>query len=99
MNTTKKYIFGAAAVAAIALSSCSGFLDTPTDTRVELVTTEQVQMLMNGAYPSANYAWPCEIMSDNIEDNNAPEGEGSQGVHYNLSAYDRGDDEMFRWEI
>lgn len=94
-----KYICGIAAASALAFSSCSGFLDTPTDTRVDLNTTEQVQMLMNAAYPSALFSWPCEIMSDNIEDNNAPEGEGSQGIHYNLSAYDRGDDEMYRWEV
>lgn len=86
------------ASAALALTSCSDFLDTPTDTRVELVTTEQLQMLMNSAYPSANYAWPCELMSDNIEDNNSPDGEGNQGIHYNLPSYDRGDEEMFRWE-
>lgn len=79
-------------------SSCSGFLDTPTDTRVDIMTTEQVRMLMNAAYPSVAYSWPLELMSDNMEDNNAPEGEGNQGVHYNLGSYDRGDDEMFRWE-
>lgn len=80
------------------LTSCADFLDTPTDTRVDIVNTDQVRMLMNSAYPSVNYAWPLELMSDNMEDNNAPEGQGNEGVHYNLSAYDRGDDEMFRWE-
>lgn len=79
-------------------SSCSGFLDTPTDTRVDIQTTEQVRMLMNAAYPSVAYSWPLELMSDNMEDNNSPEGEGNLGIHYNLSSYDRGDDEMFRWE-
>lgn len=97
--TMNKYICGVAAASALVLSSCSGFLDTPTDTRVEIVNTEQVQMLMNAAYPMALFSWPCEIMSDNVEDNNAPEGEGSQGIHYNLSGYDRGDDEMYRWEV
>lgn len=86
------------AAAAIALSSCSGFLDAPTDTRVDLVNTDQVRMLMNSAYPDVSYAWPCEIMSDNIEDNNSPEGQGNEGIHYNLPSFDRGDDEMFRWE-
>lgn len=93
-----KIIYTLAAVSAPVLTSCANFLDTPTDTRVDLVTTEQVRMLMNSAYPSINYAWPLELMSDNMEDNNAPEGPGNEGVHYNLSAYSRGDDEMFRWE-
>lgn len=92
-----KYTAVMAAVAA-GLSSCSGFLDTPTDTRVDLVNTDQVRMLMNSAYPQVSYAWPMELMSDNMEDNNAPEGPGNQGIHYNLNSYDRGDEEMFRWE-
>jgi len=94
----KKITYSAAAMAALVFTSCSDFLDTPTDTRVDLVNTDQVRMLMNSAYPMSPYAWPCELMSDNMEDNNAPIGEGNQGVHYNLKAYDRGDDEMFRWE-
>ncbi|MCM1310299.1 MAG: RagB/SusD family nutrient uptake outer membrane protein [Bacteroides sp.] len=97
MKTNKK-IYAFAAAAALTLSSCSGFLDTPTDTRVDLVNTEQVRMLMNGAYPMMSYAWPCEIMSDNMEDNNSPVNEDGTGIHYNLSSYDRGDEEMFRWE-
>lgn len=95
----KNIIYTLAGVAALTLSSsCSGFLDTPTDTRVDIKTTEQVRMLMNAAYPSVAYSWPLELMTDNLEDNNSPEGEGNQGVHYNLSSYDRGDEEMFRWE-
>lgn len=90
-----KFIYAFAAVAMLSLGSCSGFLDTPTDTRVELQTVDQLKMLMNSAYPTANYAWPCELMSDNLEDNNAPD---ENGLRYNLSSYDRGDDEMFRFE-
>ncbi len=95
---TNKTIYAIVAAAALTLSSCSDFLDTPTDTRVDLVNTDQVRMLMNSAYPSSSYAWVCEMMSDNMEDNNAPAGEGHEGIHYNLNSYDRGDDEMFRWE-
>ena len=84
-----------AALLALSATSCSDFLDTPTDTRVELKTTEQLRMLLVTGYPSANYAWPCEIMSDNVEDNNTPD---SDGLRYNLGSYNRGDDEMFRWE-
>jgi len=97
MNSSK-FIYAFAAAAALTCSSCSGFLDTPTDTRVDLVNTDQVRMLMNSAYPSSNYSWPCELMSDNMEDNNSPEGVGNLGIHYNLNSYDRGDEEMFRWE-
>lgn len=81
----------------LGLSSCgSDFLDTPTDSRVELDTTEKLRMLLVSSYPQNNYGWPCEIMSDNIEDNNAPDADG---LRYNLSAYDRGDEEMFAWEV
>lgn len=94
-----KTIYTLSALTVLTLSSsCAHFLDTPTDTRVDLVNDDQLRMLMNAAYPSTCYAWPLELMSDNMEDNNAPEGPGNEGVHYNLSGYDRGDDEMFRWE-
>ncbi len=90
-----KYI-STLAVASLALGACSdSFLDTPTDTRVELKSTEQLSMLMNSAYPATNYAWPLELMSDNMEDLNSPD---ENGLRYNLTPYDRGDDEMFRWE-
>jgi hypothetical protein len=94
---TRKFLYSFAAAAALLMgtTSCSDFLDTPTDTRVELTTTEQLRMLLNSGYPTSNYAWPCELMSDNMEDNNAPDADG---LRYNLSSYNRGDDEMFRWE-
>lgn len=92
----RKLIYIFAALATLGLTTaCSDFLDTPTDTRVELVNTEQLRMLMNSAYPTGNYAWPLELMSDNMEDNNAPD---EDNLRYNLAAYNRGDDEMFRWE-
>lgn len=91
-----KFIYALSAAAVLGLSSCgSDFLDTPTDSRVELDTTEKLRMLLVSSYPQYNYAWPCEIMSDNIEDNNAPDADG---LRYNLSPYDRADDEMFAWE-
>lgn len=95
MNLRKlTYIFAATATLGLT-TACSDFLDTPTDTRVELVNTEQLRMLMNSAYPTGNYAWPLELMSDNMEDNNAPD---EDNLRYNLAPYNRGDDEMFRWE-
>lgn len=91
-----KFIYSVAALGALALTSCgSDFLSTPTDSRVELDSPEKLRMLLASSYPNNNYAWPCEIMSDNIEDNNSPDEEG---MRHNLSAYNRGDDEMFRWE-
>ncbi|MDE7420758.1 MAG: RagB/SusD family nutrient uptake outer membrane protein [Muribaculaceae bacterium] len=93
----KKIIYTLALGAVFGLSSCgSDFLGTPTDSRVELDSTEKLRMLLVSSYPQNNYAWPCELMSDNMEDNNAPDDDG---LRYNLSAYDRGDDEMFRWEV
>lgn len=93
----RKFIYTLSAAAALVLTSCgSDFLGTPTDSRVELDNSEKLRMLLVSSYPNGNYAWPCEVMSDNIEDNNAPD---SEGLRYNLRAYDRGDDEMFRWEV
>ncbi|MDE5794533.1 MAG: RagB/SusD family nutrient uptake outer membrane protein [Muribaculaceae bacterium] len=93
----KKLIYTLALGAALGLSSCgSDFLGTPTDSRVELDSTDKLRMLLASSYPNYNYAWPCELMSDNMEDNNAPD---EDGLRYNLSAYDRGDEEMFRWQV
>lgn len=93
---TSKVIYTLSAALLMGLSSCgSDFLDTPTDSRVELDSPEKLRLLLVTSYPQMNYAWPCEIMSDNIEDNNAPD---EDGLRYNLGVYDRGDEEMFRWE-
>ncbi|MDE6018321.1 MAG: RagB/SusD family nutrient uptake outer membrane protein [Muribaculaceae bacterium] len=92
-----KIIYTVALAAALGLSSCgSDFLGTPTDSRVELDSAEKLRMLLVSSYPQTNYAWPCELMSDNMEDNNAPDADG---LRYNLASYDRGDDEMFRWDV
>lgn len=92
-----KTIYGLSALALLSLASCgSDFLGTPTDSRVEIDTTDKMRMLLVSSYPSSNYAWPCELMSDNMEDNNAPD---ANGLRYNLSPYDKGDEEMFRWEV
>mgnify|MGYP000547270693 CR=1 FL=1 len=89
------FIYSILAVGVVTLSSCGDFLDQMPDNRVELQTTEQLRMLLSTSYPVYNYAGPCELSSDNMEDNNAPDDDG---LRYNLSAYDRGDDEMFAWE-
>lgn len=84
-----------AGVALLGLSSCSDFLDKPSDTRVTLTNTEQLRMLMTSAYPAYNYALICELSTDNFIDNNSP---SVDGVRYNLNAYNRNDDEAFAWE-
>jgi len=92
-----RILYSLSAVAVVGLASCSDdFLDKATDTRVDLQTSEQLRMLLNSAYPQTNYAWPCEIMSDNTEDNNSPD---PNGLRFNLKSYDRGDDEMFAWQV
>jgi len=80
----------------LGLTSCvDSFFDTMPDNRVELSSVESLRMLMNTAYPSGNYATICELSSDNVIDNNAPD---KDGLRYNLAAYTRGDDEQFAWE-
>ena len=84
-----------AGVALLGLSSCSDFLDKPSDTRVTLTNAEQLRMLMTSAYPSHNYALICELSTDNFIDNNSP---SVDGVRYNLQPDNRNDDETFAWE-
>lgn len=104
MKSFNKYISlpVAALATAVSMSSCSDFLDKEPDMRVELKTTDQVAQLLTTAYPIGNYGWMCELSSDNLADNQAPHASAdanSKGdVYYNLAAYDRGDDEAFRFE-
>lgn len=104
MKSYKKYISVSfvAAAAIFAMSSCSDFLDKEPDMRVEIKTPKQVAELLTTAYPVANYGWMCELSSDNLADNQAPHtssDDNAKGdVYYNLAAYDRGDDEAFRFE-
>ena len=81
---------------ALATASCGDkFLDEMPDNRVELKTAEHLRLLLNDSYPAYNYFIPCELMSDNVVDNNSPD---ANGTRYNLSAYDLGDDETFAFE-
>ena len=91
-----KYIaIAAAGVALMSLSSCKDFLDKVPDTRVDLETVEQLRELLNNGYLQYNYSTPCELSSDNVIDNNAPDPDG---VRYNLPAYAATDDQLFRFE-
>lgn len=65
------------ALAMFALTACSDFLDQPADERTEIKITseadeDKVVMLLNTAYPTANYAWVAELSSDNLTDNQCP---------------------------
>ncbi len=91
-----RYIILLPVVAALlSMASCKDFLDKETDTRVTLNNVEQLRQLMVDAYPSSNYGLLGEFSSDNLIDNNAPT---DAGVRYNLSSYNRNDDELFSWE-
>ena len=93
-----------AATAAFALTSCSeSFLDKLPDERTEIDNEDQVAKLLITSYPTGGYAWICELSSDNVMDNNSPHLPASPNAeqsvtHYNLSPYDRTDDELFRFE-
>lgn len=99
-----KYIkYTLAATMAVTLASCSDFLDQLPDERTELNTDDKVEQLLMTAYPNTNYSWLCELSSDNLIDNQSPHlpsGPWDQQVlsHYNYSAYDRMDDELFRFD-
>ena len=92
-----KYIAFSALLAVVAAgtTSCEDFLSKNPDNRVELNTPEQMQMLLVNGYTYGNIALMCELSSDNIVDNNAP---NSLGQRYNLPEYGRIDNEIFAWE-
>ncbi len=79
----------------LGLPSCKDFLDAAPDTRVELVTVQQLRELLVTGYMSYNYAIVGELSSDNVIDNNSPNEDGQR---YNLSAYDLGDEELYAWK-
>jgi len=86
------------------MCGCSeSFLDHLPDERTEIDTEDKVVQLMIGAYPDANYQWVAEINTDNLIDNQAPHLPSNPNdkqilSYYNYSAYDRADDELFRFD-
>ncbi|MDR2222240.1 MAG: RagB/SusD family nutrient uptake outer membrane protein [Flavobacteriaceae bacterium] len=62
----KKYIAGV--VASVVLAGCSSFLDETPDNRTKIDTPEKAKDLLVFAYPSANYMYAMEIMTDNVGD-------------------------------
>lgn len=98
-----KYTVLIAVSALLSLTSCSDFLDQQPDNRIELNTEDNIIKLLVSAYPTGNYGWLGELSSDNIIDNNAPHYPANPSAaqvlaKYNLAAYDRGDEELFRFE-
>ena len=57
----------------LALSSCNDYLDKIPDTRVYLENVDQLQKLLVDGYMGNDYAAVCELSSDNIVDNTAPD--------------------------
>ena len=90
-----KYIFIFAGLSLMALSSCNDYLDKTPDTRVYLETVDQLQSLLVDGYLSEDYAAVCELSSDNMVDNTAPDKTGNR---YNLAPYDLADNQIFAWE-
>lgn len=98
-----KYL--AVSVIALMATGCSDFLDKSPDERVDVsnMSEDQFVALMRGSYPTANYAWICELSSDNYVDLNAPhlpakESEKQTPIHFNLTPYSAMDNEIFAFE-
>ena len=90
-----KKIFYILALASVILSGC-GFLDKEPDNRTDIKTVAQVNKLLATAYSNADFAWICEMSSDNIVDNNSEDGSWTR---YNLGV-NKGqcENEAFAWE-
>ena len=90
-----KKIFYILALASVILSGC-GFLDKEPDNRTDIKTVAQVNKLLATAYSNADFAWICEMSSDNIIDNNSEDGGWTR---YNLGV-NKGqcENEAFAWE-
>lgn len=65
MNKILTYI----SAAALAVASCSDFLDTVPDDRIEVDSKDKITKLLVSAYPSASTMLISELSSDNVMDN------------------------------
>lgn len=72
---------------ALALSSCSDFLDTLPDNRTEIDSAEKMAKLLVSAYPTTTYIMLTEMASDNAMDN---------GISYNLIGQEQ--EEAYLWK-
>lgn len=86
---------------ALLLTSCVD-LDKDPSEWVHITTEDEVVDLLKSSYPQASFQWLSEMCSDNIIDNNCPHVPYSTRkeqtlAHYNLTTYDRFDDELFQF--
>lgn len=103
MTTQNKFNILAALAVAMGMQSCSDFLDHLPDDRTEIDSVDKVQKLLINSYPTVNFAWLGEIMSDNLLDNQTPHLPSNPNkkqvtTYYNYAPYDRWEDELFRFE-
>lgn len=94
----------AATALVLSFQSCEDFLDKLPDDRTEIDSVEKVQKLLMTSYPQVNYAWLCEISSDNLLDNQTPHLPSSPSkkqitTYYNYASYERWDDELFHFDL
>ena len=68
----KKYIFGLSMMAlGMLFASCSDNLDEQPDSRwIHIDSSDKVAKLLTSGYPSSVPAVICELMGDNLVDNN-----------------------------
>lgn len=104
MKTTNIFKIVALSAVTLVMASCGDeFLDQDPDERVTIETEDQILSFLATGYADANYGWICELSSDNMIDNNSPHLPASDRVaqvegYYNLSSYERMDDEIFRFD-
>ena len=80
----------------LSLSSCNDYLDKLPDNRIDPSTPEQLQLILTSGYVDANYGAMCEMSSDNVVDNHAPD---AKGISYPTTAtLEPMDDQFFAWQ-
>lgn len=80
----------------LSLSSCNDYLDKLPDNRIDPSTPEQLQLILVAGYTDSNYGAMCEMSSDNLVDNHAPD---AKGINYPTTAsYEPMDDQFFAWQ-
>ena len=80
----------------VSLTSCSDFLDHLPDNRIDPQNPKQLQLMLVDGYVNYDYATMCELSSDNMVDNHAPD---ANGVTYEATgSNDPILDQFFAWE-
>ncbi|MBO5612348.1 MAG: RagB/SusD family nutrient uptake outer membrane protein [Prevotella sp.] len=89
---------------ALGFTACSdSFLDKNPDERILIDNETKVVKLLTSAYPTGNYQWIGELLSDNIIDNTAPHMPSKANLkqiesHYNFPMRDSWDEQLFKFE-